>query len=185
MKYTIENIRNIRKEQDKTQEEFAEALDVSVNSIRNWEHGDNVPPMEKIQDICDTLNCDIDYLFGIIPQKTYLVKDMSDKTGLSEAAIESTSKLPDKQQLLLSRILEHPDLSKLLRKVLLLNEKTLAEVLSRDIIHHFQDKLSGNKPIDSVLINDSVESLSDGIKAAIQTMFINIIDDIREGENEH
>lgn len=89
MEYTIKNIRQIRKERNETQEQFAESLGVSVNSIRNWESGDYIPPMDKIQTICDTLGCDIDFLFGIIPQKTYLLTDFANKTGLSSDAINA------------------------------------------------------------------------------------------------
>ena len=52
MKLTIgENIRNYRRKQDLTQEEFAERLGVSYQSVSRWENGATYPDIELLHAI--------------------------------------------------------------------------------------------------------------------------------------
>lgn len=48
-----------------TQQEFADAINVSLDTVKNWEQGYNYPPIDMIILIANFLNCDIDYLFGM------------------------------------------------------------------------------------------------------------------------
>lgn len=85
IKYFSENLRKIRKkrwedykneENTKTKpdetfacckslETFAEALNVERRTIGNWENGITVPPLDKVAEICNLLNCNFDNLFGV------------------------------------------------------------------------------------------------------------------------
>ena len=76
-----------RKKKYKTQDAFAEALGVSVDSVRNWEQGRILPEMGTLFKICDLLDCDIDYLTGRIGCKNHDDQFIHDQTGLSEDAI--------------------------------------------------------------------------------------------------
>ncbi len=70
MKLTLaENIRAFRKEKRLTQEQFAEALGVTVGSVYKWESGQSIPELGMIVDIADFFDTSMDALLG------YRVKD--------------------------------------------------------------------------------------------------------------
>ena len=66
MKLSIgENIRNFRKKNDLTQEEFAEHLGVTYQSVSRWENGTTYPDMELLPAISQALAVTIDELLGM------------------------------------------------------------------------------------------------------------------------
>ena len=63
MKLTIgENIRNYRRKQDLTQEEFAECLGVSYQSVSRWENGTTYPDIELLPAISKLFDITVDEL---------------------------------------------------------------------------------------------------------------------------
>ena len=58
------NIRKIRKELKKTQEEFAEELDINPQFLSQVETGKNGISIENAIKICKSAECSSDYLFG-------------------------------------------------------------------------------------------------------------------------
>lgn len=70
MKLTLaENIRTFRKERRLTQEQFAEAMGVTVGSVYKWETGQAVPELGMLVEIADFFDTSMDVLLG------YRVKD--------------------------------------------------------------------------------------------------------------
>ena len=70
MKLTLaENIRAFRKERRLTQEQFAEAMGVTVGSVYKWETGQTTPELSMIVEIADFFDISMDVLLG------YRVKD--------------------------------------------------------------------------------------------------------------
>ena len=66
MKLTIgENIRNFRKKNDLTQEEFAERLGVTYQSVSRWENGATYPDLELLPAIAEVLSVTVDELLGM------------------------------------------------------------------------------------------------------------------------
>lgn len=57
-----ENLQFYRKNQEITQEQLAEELGVSRQTISKWEAGTSYPEMEKILQICDMFGCSMDLL---------------------------------------------------------------------------------------------------------------------------
>ncbi len=57
-----EKITIIRKEQNLTQEQFAELLNVSRQSVSKWENGISFPDTEKLIKISKLFSCSLDYL---------------------------------------------------------------------------------------------------------------------------
>ena len=57
-----EKITKLRKEQNLTQEQFAEILKVSRQSVSKWERDDAYPDTEKLIRISKLFNCSLDYL---------------------------------------------------------------------------------------------------------------------------
>ena len=64
-----ENIRAFRKERRLTQEQFAEAMGVTVGSVYKWETGQTTPELGMLVDIADFFDISMDVLLG------YRVKD--------------------------------------------------------------------------------------------------------------
>lgn len=66
MKLSIgENIKRLRREKDMTQEDFAELLGVSCQSVSRWENGICYPDMELLPTISDLFQITVDKLLGI------------------------------------------------------------------------------------------------------------------------
>ena len=59
-----ENLREIRKQRNITQEELAELLGVSRQAISKWESGNGYPETEKLIEISRQLNISLDYLLN-------------------------------------------------------------------------------------------------------------------------
>ena len=78
-----------RKEAGYTQQEFADAFSyVTIETVRNWEQGRNIPEIDTIEKLCGFFNCDLDYLFGRIDYKTHDHEYICETTGLTEKAVE-------------------------------------------------------------------------------------------------
>ena len=56
------NIREIRKFANKSQEAFAEKLEVSTRTVSNIENGIVVPSLQTVANISESFNCSIDYI---------------------------------------------------------------------------------------------------------------------------
>ena len=56
-----ENIQFLRKQFGMTQEELAEKMNVSRQTVSKWEAG-SIPEMERLTQLCDLFRCDLDTL---------------------------------------------------------------------------------------------------------------------------
>lgn len=66
-----ENLQNLRKIKNISQEQLAERLDVSRQAVSKWESGSGYPEMDKIIAICEIFNCNMDTLMkGKISEDT-------------------------------------------------------------------------------------------------------------------
>lgn len=61
MKFS-EKLTNLRKKNNKSQEQLADKLGVSRQAVSKWESGTSVPDMEKMMQLCKILNCSLDEL---------------------------------------------------------------------------------------------------------------------------
>lgn len=57
-----QNLQFFRKQQNITQEQLAEKLEVSRQTVSKWEAGSSYPEMEKILQLCDIFSCSMDLL---------------------------------------------------------------------------------------------------------------------------
>lgn len=65
-----ENLQFLRKRDNMTQEQLAELLEVSRQSVSKWESGSSYPEMDKILQICSMFHCSMDTLMqGDISRK--------------------------------------------------------------------------------------------------------------------
>lgn len=86
-------LQELRKRHYKTQEQFAEALGVSLDAVRSWEQGYQPPETANLFKIVEKLDCDLDYLTGRIDCKTHDLQFIHDQTGLSEEAIKKLQRI--------------------------------------------------------------------------------------------
>ena len=64
-----ENLKFLRKKEGLTQEELAEKLNVSRQSVTKWESGNAIPDIEKIKEIAYIFLISVDSLIGDIENK--------------------------------------------------------------------------------------------------------------------
>lgn len=72
-----ENLQKLRKEQGISQEQLAEQLGVTRQSVSKWESGNSYPEMDKIVAICNLFHCDMDVLIN---------KDITEETEKKDAS---------------------------------------------------------------------------------------------------
>ena len=72
----------------RTQSQLAERLDITKDTVENWEQGKAYPTIDGFLRLCDLLGCSSDYLLGRINEKDHDIQFIHDFTGLSEDAIE-------------------------------------------------------------------------------------------------
>ena len=83
-----ENLQNLRKIKNMSQEELAEKLNVSRQAVSKWESGNGFPETEKIIKICEIFECSMDELVkGKITEDVKKEKNDYDKV-MSKAAKE-------------------------------------------------------------------------------------------------
>lgn len=71
-----ENLKDIRNKRNITQEQLAEILSVSRQTISKWESGLSYPETEKLLSIAKELNVSLDYLFS---ERCHMVRPVSSK----------------------------------------------------------------------------------------------------------
>lgn len=81
-----------RKAAGLTQQQLANRMGVHLKTEQNWEQGIVSPTLETLLQLCDVLDCDMDYLIGRIDQRTHEIQDIHDLTGLSPIAVEKLIK---------------------------------------------------------------------------------------------
>ncbi|MDT2884902.1 helix-turn-helix transcriptional regulator [Lactococcus lactis] len=65
MSVFAERLKELRKEKDLTQNEFAERLGIKQNSYSDWENGKSEPNIKMLEKIAVFFDVSIDYLVGI------------------------------------------------------------------------------------------------------------------------
>lgn len=83
-----DGFKRARKKGGYTQKSFAEKFNISIETVRNWEQGRNVPEMETLEKLCNFFQCGVDYLLGNIECETHDKQFIHDYTGLSEDTID-------------------------------------------------------------------------------------------------
>jgi len=83
-------IRKRRKELKLSQVALAEALDVNVKTVKDWEKANGAnPTLPKFVELCNVLNCHADYLFGLIDMPFRALTDINKFLGLSEKSVST------------------------------------------------------------------------------------------------
>ena len=83
-----------------TQENLAENLHISRQTLAKWEKGETYPSYQDMVNLCGLFKCDMDYLTGKIPCKTRENTDIQKETRLSEETIKRIKRIPSFRQLI-------------------------------------------------------------------------------------
>ncbi len=75
MLYLAPNLKALRKEKDLTQEEVAEMLSVSPQSVSKWERGDSLPDITHLPALANLYNISVDALIGMDKINDYQTKN--------------------------------------------------------------------------------------------------------------
>jgi len=84
-----DNLKKIRKSKKMSQEQLAEKVNVSRQSVSKWENGESYPEMNNLLQLCKIFNCEINELVH---------KDISDISSLDEEIVMNIVKFNDKKQ---------------------------------------------------------------------------------------
>jgi len=84
-----DNLKIIRKNKKMSQEELAEKVNVSRQSVSKWENGEAYPEMNNILELCKIFNCKLNDLVHT---------DMSDIASLDEEIVMNVVKFNEKKQ---------------------------------------------------------------------------------------
>ena len=84
-----DNLKEIRKSKNMSQEQLAEKVNVTRQSVSKWENGEAYPEMNNILQLCKIFNCKINDLVHT---------DMSDISSLDEEIVMNVVKFNDKKQ---------------------------------------------------------------------------------------
>lgn len=81
-----ENLQKLRKEKGISQEQLAEQLGVTRQSVSKWESGSSYPEMDKLVTICQIFSCDLDSLINkdIVQEKSKQEATSVVKTVIAE-----------------------------------------------------------------------------------------------------
>lgn len=153
-------IAELRKKNNMTQSEFADALNISYQAISNWERGQSMPDISKLKDIANIFNVSIDDLF-----------DNSDNKIIKKVALGEEIKLQtedEKKDLLKAAPLIKPsDLDKILE-----NAEVSETNINDEIKKEINEMIKSNFEVNEYETNE--EALIENIKVNI----INNLDDI-------
>ncbi len=83
------NLKRVRKMRKISQEELADKLGVSRQSVSKWETGENYPSMNNIMCLCTIFKCNINELVN---------EDMTDINSLDEEIKMSVVKFKEEKQ---------------------------------------------------------------------------------------
>ena len=84
-----DNLRQVRKSKKMSQEQLAEKVNVTRQSVSKWENGESYPEMNNILELCKIFNCKLNDLVHT---------DMTDITSLDEEIVMNVVKFNEKKQ---------------------------------------------------------------------------------------
>ena len=84
-----ENIRRFRRDADLTQQQFAEQMGVTCQSVSRWENGETYPDTELLPAIADYFHVSVDRLMGV--SVVNVASRPSERSAFTSAFIFSAS----------------------------------------------------------------------------------------------
>lgn len=88
-------------------------------TFKNWFAGHSIPKAKTLYNLCELLDCDIEYLLGSQKEYRREYRNVSDYLGLSSKTVEHIAKLNDAQKHALNIMFECYDMNKLLQSLII------------------------------------------------------------------
>lgn len=156
-------LKAIRKKEYKSQDSFAEKLHISDRkTISKWETGETEIPMTRLPEICNTLNCDMDYIFGKIDTPQNCTTNVMQETGLSAQAADLL--LNPKYTFILNSLLVDENFVKLLDIINEWSEADTNNTQGKIINYNIKNKLNQNPNYTAEIIKVMSRISKDGIQ---------------------
>ncbi len=73
--FLLDNLRNIREDQDLTQEDMAKILNVSQPNYARWEKKVKIIPLTKLNQLCNYFKLSMDYVVGLSNKRIIMSND--------------------------------------------------------------------------------------------------------------
>lgn len=86
-----ERIRSLRLKNNDTVIKLAQLLGINRKTLESYERGDVFPPVHTVINICNTYDCEIEYLLGFQEEEKRASTDVQRELGFSKAAFEKLS----------------------------------------------------------------------------------------------
>lgn len=80
----FQRLKDLREDNDLTQEEMAKILDVSQSNYARWEVKIKIIPLNKLNDFCNHFNINMDYVIGLTNNKEHIDSCCLDKKIIAE-----------------------------------------------------------------------------------------------------
>ncbi len=68
----FENLKKIRETYELTQRDMAKVLEISKSSYNNYETGEQIIPLKRLNDFCNKFHVSIDYVSSLTNKNTYI-----------------------------------------------------------------------------------------------------------------
>ncbi len=94
-----ENLRNLRKKFNLTQQEIADILGIDRSTYTFYEAGKSTPSKENIVKLCDIFNVTVGYLFGV--EKNCPELKVANQSDVVEEKIEGLSEISRNERFIL------------------------------------------------------------------------------------
>lgn len=138
-----EKLYQLRKEKGLTQAELAELLEVSRQSVSNWEVGTTTPSTKRLRDLSQLYGVPLDYL---------LDENSLEKQGEAPLKEETSSEIKDNDKIT-EPVSEMPQerRKRIWIAVVIILGVVLLILAVATVVHRFDDKAGGDK---AVLLNE-------------------------------
>lgn len=136
-----EKLYQLRKNKGLTQAELAEQLDVSRQSVSNWEVGTVVPSTRRLKDLSHLYEVPLDYLLNedSLEEEAPLKKETSSESKDNDKVIEPVSERPQERR------------KRLWIAVVIVLGVVILALSVAAVIHRSDSKMGGDK---AVLLNE-------------------------------
>ena len=171
-----EKLKKIRKENELTQEELAEKLNVSRQAITKWESGDGTPDIENLKQISILFNTTIDEL---IKEEKNLTSEMKEKYSYTqELEIEHTKHFDINISKIYKLNILPNDEEKVKLEILSNEEENLEETFKTkfdDLYNKLDIDIKSKKIVEDIIINLYIpEKYINDIELNSKTKILNI-----------
>lgn len=129
-------LRELRKDANLSQEQFAKIIGVTKSTIGLYETGDNVPDVKTLSKIATHFNVSADYLIGLSECTNYENHDINKAIGLNEAAINNLKKVSHFEADVINAFIGSSNFEKIIDSISLFvtsDSDSLVGILDRDL----------------------------------------------------